>query len=85
MRFKLGGLFNYPLYAGEWSKLKDGGQWGWLGAGTVASNMTRAQKKCDHAWLAWTEPYRVPTKLNPPVPAMLLFCVSCKLALVFKL
>jgi hypothetical protein len=85
MRCQLGGFFNYPLYVGEWAKVEGGGQMGWLGAATVASNMTRAQKTCDHSWVTWTEPYRVPTKLHTRAPARLLFCVTCTLALVFKL
>jgi hypothetical protein len=83
---KLGTLFNFPLYVGEWNKMEAaGGQLSWLRASTVASNVTPQQKKCQHAWVAWEEPQRVPTKLHPSVPARLLFCVGCRLALVFKL
>jgi hypothetical protein len=86
MSVKLGTLFNFPLYVGEWNKMEAaGGQLSWLRASTVASNMKAQQKNCQHAWVAWEEPQRVPTKLHPPVPARLLFCVDCKLALVFKL
>jgi len=78
------GLLNFPIYAGEWSKASSGNI-GWLASATVASNITNKQKVCEHSWLTWEEPQRVPTKFHPPTPCALLFCGSCGLALVFKL